>query len=193
MFAKHYVSHHLFCMKLAFVNRKAELGELDASARRGGLLVLSGRRRVGKTRLLRHWMDGPKRTLYQIMDPALRFWFSVHSPHRSLWRTYPPAKKRLLIHGHAASVFEDWYRSLHPAAGRYWEKNLVIDLVCPDPDDADGLLVGEAKWKRLSRTDKARVLHDLEGKWGRCALAARHPKVRFKVFDAEFLNRRNHE
>ncbi|MEO8185683.1 MAG: ATP-binding protein, partial [Deltaproteobacteria bacterium] len=44
-------------MKLEFVNRAAELRELDAAAKVGGLLVLYGRRRVGKTRLLRHWLD----------------------------------------------------------------------------------------------------------------------------------------
>ena len=43
-------------MNLEFVNRKAELRELDAAARKGGLLVMYGRRRVGKTRLLRHWL-----------------------------------------------------------------------------------------------------------------------------------------
>lgn len=41
-----------------FVNRTAELRELDAAARHGGLLVVFGRRRVGKTRLLRHWLEG---------------------------------------------------------------------------------------------------------------------------------------
>ncbi len=43
-------------MALDFVNREAELRELDAAARRGGLLAVYGRRRVGKTRLLRHWL-----------------------------------------------------------------------------------------------------------------------------------------
>jgi uncharacterized protein len=45
-------------MKLAFVNRDLELRELDLAARSGGLLVVYGRRRVGKTRLLRHWLQG---------------------------------------------------------------------------------------------------------------------------------------
>lgn len=44
-------------MNLKFVNRDAELRELDAAARKGGLLVVYGRRRVGKTRLLRHWLQ----------------------------------------------------------------------------------------------------------------------------------------
>lgn len=129
-----------------------------------------------------------KRTLYQIQDPALRFWFSVHSPHRSLWRTYPPEKKNHLIHRHAASVFEDWCRTRFPGAGRYWEKNLEIDVVAPDPDAPDRLLVGEAKWTRLNKSDRQSILRDLKAKWSRCALASAHPDVRFEVFDASSLS-----
>lgn len=40
-----------------FVNREAELRELDAASKAGGLLVVYGRRRVGKTRLLRQWLQ----------------------------------------------------------------------------------------------------------------------------------------
>ncbi len=125
-----------------------------------------------------------KRTLYRIQDPALRFWFGVYSPHRSLWRTYSVGKKRLLIHCHAASVFEDWCRSLYPGSGRYWEKSLEIDLVCPDPEAPDRLLVGEVKWKRLAKRERENFRRGLMDKWSRCALASRHPHVRFEVFDA---------
>jgi hypothetical protein len=45
-------------MILEFVNREQELRELDAAAKRGGLLVVYGRRRVGKTRLLVQWLQG---------------------------------------------------------------------------------------------------------------------------------------
>lgn len=44
-------------MALDFTNREKELQELDAAAKRGGLLVVYGRRRVGKTRLLREWLN----------------------------------------------------------------------------------------------------------------------------------------
>ena len=44
-------------MNMEFVNRNIELRELDAAAKRGGLLVVFGRRRVGKTRLLRQWLQ----------------------------------------------------------------------------------------------------------------------------------------
>ena len=43
-------------MKLEFVNRERELAELDGALRKGGLLVVYGRRRVGKTRLIRQWL-----------------------------------------------------------------------------------------------------------------------------------------
>ena len=43
-------------MELDFVNRDAELRELDLASRKGGLLVVFGRRRVGKTRMLRQWL-----------------------------------------------------------------------------------------------------------------------------------------
>ncbi len=46
-----------------FVNRERELAELGRAARRGGLLVIFGRRRVGKTRLVRRWLEG-RRGLY---------------------------------------------------------------------------------------------------------------------------------
>lgn len=43
-------------MALDFVNRDAELKELEAAAAKGGLLAVYGRRRVGKTRLLVEWL-----------------------------------------------------------------------------------------------------------------------------------------
>ena len=43
-------------MSLDFVNRVREIEQLDAAARKGGLLVVFGRRRVGKSRLLHQWL-----------------------------------------------------------------------------------------------------------------------------------------
>ena len=50
-------------MELPFTNRTQELKELAAAAKAGGLLVIFGRRRVGKTRLLTHWLK-PQNGLY---------------------------------------------------------------------------------------------------------------------------------
>jgi AAA+ ATPase superfamily predicted ATPase len=56
---------------LPFANRSAELRELTAARRRGGLLVIFGRRRVGKTRLLRHWLRDDAGSYSQAIEAPL--------------------------------------------------------------------------------------------------------------------------
>jgi hypothetical protein len=124
-----------------------------------------------------------KRTLYRIQDPTMRFWFRVFSPHQSRWSTYAATDKRTLIHEHAASVFEDVCRARFPGAHRYWEGDIELDLVAPDPGDSEGLVVAEVKWRRLSAAERKKVLGELESKWSRCSLRTRHPNVRFDVLD----------
>ncbi len=63
MFDRHHVFRDVLLMELTFTNRTAELKELEAAATAGGLLVMFGRRRVGKTRLLAHWLK-PRHGLY---------------------------------------------------------------------------------------------------------------------------------
>jgi AAA+ ATPase superfamily predicted ATPase len=128
-----------------------------------------------------------KKVLYRINDPAIRFWFRVYSPHRSRWATYKAAEKRKLLHDHAATVFEDFCRSRVPGAQRYWESNVELDLVAPDPESRKGLLVAEVKWRRLSASERKALLHKVEATWERCSLRARYPKVRFEVLDARAL------
>lgn len=129
----------------------------------------------------------PKKVLYRIHDPAMRFWFRVYSPHQSRWRTYDPAQKRKLVHDHAATVFEDVCRASVPGARRYWEGSLELDLVGPDPEKRDRLLVAEVKWRKLTDAERKRILRELSEKWSRCSLSARHPDVRFDVLDAGIL------
>ena len=128
-----------------------------------------------------------KKILYRIQDPTLRFWFRVFSPHQSRWRTYTTAEKRKLIHEHAATVFEDVCRARFPGSQRYWESNVELDLVAPDPDDRKRLLVAEVKWRRLTAAERKRVLRQLESKWSHCSLRARFPDVRLDVLDAGIL------
>lgn len=129
-----------------------------------------------------------KKTLYRIADPTLRFWFRVFSPHQSLWRTYTPPQKRKLIHDHAATVFEDYCRSRFPGSARHWESGVELDLVAPDPEDPDRLLVAEVKFRGLSAGERRSVFEQLESKWSRCSLGTKHPKVRFDVLDVSSLN-----
>jgi Archaea bacterial proteins of unknown function len=95
-----------------------------------------------------------------------------------------------LIHDHAATVFEDHCRAMFPGSGRYWEGDLELDLVAPDPDGAGGVLVAEVKWRFLSPAAQKTLLAQLRDKWACSALSARHPKVRFEVLDAGALKAR---
>ena len=128
-----------------------------------------------------------RKTLYRIQDPTMRFWFRVYSPHQTLWRSYTAEHKRKLIHDHTATVFEDWCRERIPGAQRYWERNVELDLIAPDPEGGRGLLVAEVKWRRLSVAERENVLRQIEGKWSRCSLRTRYPKVRFEVLDVGIL------
>ena len=73
-FGQHDVAPHnartYYCV-MRFLNRTGELAQLDALANReeGGLAVLWGRRRVGKTRLLLEWCRG-HRGLYTVADSS---------------------------------------------------------------------------------------------------------------------------
>ena len=85
------------------------------------------------------------------------------------------------------TVFEDVCRARFPGARRHWERDIEIDLVAPDPEDASGLVVGEVKWRRLTAAQRAAVSKDLEKRWRACTLSTRHPRVRFIVLDASSL------
>jgi len=117
----------------------------------------------------------------------MRFWFRVFSPHQSRWRTYATAEKRKLIHDHAATVFEDVCRARFPGAQRYWEGNVELDLVAPDPDDRKRLLVAEVKWRRLTAAERQNALRQLQSKWAHCSLRTRLQNVHFDVLDATIL------
>ena len=161
-----------------------------------------GTKQTNLSRLLQQLLDGSiltrempygesvrstKRVLYRIQDPATRFWFRVYSPHQSRWSGYSAAERRALIHAHAASVFEDVCRARVAGSQRYWESNAEFDLVGPDPDDAEALLVAEIKWRRVSAAEQRRMIGALEAKWARTSIAGRHPRVRFEVMDSSRL------
>ena len=107
-----------------------------------------------------------KRSLYQIADPFLRFWFRVVAPNRSLLADAPRETRLLCWQRHRprleASAWEELCRmavpNLHrvvPAiaacgpfghAQRYWRGNdPELDIVARSVTAPD-ILVGEAKW-----------------------------------------------
>jgi hypothetical protein len=72
-------------------------------------------------------------------------------------------------------------------AQRYWERNVELDLVAPDPEDRKQLLVAEVKWRPLSAAERKNVVRQLEAKWSHCSLRGRYPRARFEVLDTSML------
>jgi AAA+ ATPase superfamily predicted ATPase len=125
-----------------------------------------------------------KKTLYRIGDPALRFWFGVYSPQRTLWHRLDVPEKAKLLHDHAATVFEDHCRAKHPGASRYWETGAEFDFV--RREDA-GLVVGEAKFKVLSAGEREALARETAAKWRSTSLGRKYPESAIEILDASAL------
>ncbi|MBI3535150.1 MAG: ATP-binding protein [Deltaproteobacteria bacterium] len=73
---------------LDFTNRKSELIELDLLSKKPGLIVLFGRRRVGKTRLLSQWFQNTDGLYSQCIesDPKMQL-LQIYQDIRSKLKT----------------------------------------------------------------------------------------------------------
>ena len=129
-------------------------------------------------------MRSTKKTRYRIQDPALRFWFQVYSPHRTRWQSYNRAEKEKLVHDHASTVFEDYCRSQHPSAMRYWEAGVEFDFVRENGKQA---VVSEVKFKRLPAAERRQLEAHLAAGWQRSALADRFQDVTSEILDVSVL------
>lgn len=125
-----------------------------------------------------------KKTLYRIGDPALRFWFRVYSPQRSLWGRFSLEEKTKFLLDHAATVFEDFCRARHPEAARYWEAGAEFDFI---RKDGDSVLVSEVKFKKLTATEKTGLKKQLAEKWNSCAASHKHARATFEILDTTTL------
>ena len=125
-----------------------------------------------------------KKTHYRIGDPALRFWFRVYSPQRTTWHRMGVEDKIKLLHDHAATVFEDYCRSRHPDAARYWETGAEFDFI---RKDGDGVVVSEVKFKKLTTTEKTGLKKQLAEKWKSSAAAEKYPRATFEILDTSEL------
>lgn len=106
---------------MEFLNREAELGRLDGLlAAGGGLGVVYGRRRVGKTRLLVEWLRS-KRGAYAVADQS--------TP--DIQRRYLAEAVQAALPGFAEVTYPDWgvllSRLAREARGEGWRGPLVLD------------------------------------------------------------------
>lgn len=116
---------------MLFLNRKAELTRLDRLAREGGLAVVYGRRRVGKTRLLLEWVSAHHGVYFVAdqSDPAIQ-------------RRYLARAIAARLPGFSQVEYPDWRalfdRLSADAAARRFRGPVVIDelpyLVTASPE-----------------------------------------------------------
>ena len=111
-------------------------------------------------------------------------WFQVYSPHRTRWQTYSRTEKEKLIHDHASTVFEDFCRSRHPSAARYWEAGVEFDYV---RESGKRAVVSEVKFKRLAAAERRQLENQLADGWQRSTLARRFPDATFEILDVSAL------
>jgi hypothetical protein len=110
-----------------------------------------------------------KRSLYKIVDPVLRFWYTSYSPHRSRWFHYSEAEKMELLNLHASTVFEDVYRARFPTSKRYWENHIEFDLV--EPLNKKNICIHEVKFKTLDQRERDALKVQLKEKHQRSKLS----------------------
>jgi AAA+ ATPase superfamily predicted ATPase len=107
---------------MEFLDRDEEIGRLNrlAKARGGGLAVLYGRRRIGKTRLLLEW-SARHHGLYSVADPS--------AP--DIQRRYFAEAAATRLPGFADVEYRDWpgllTRLAHDAAARRWRGPIIFD------------------------------------------------------------------
>lgn len=128
-----------------------------------------------------------KKTLYTLNDPALSFYYGTFLPHRQKWNGLSPTEKQLLIHNHASKIWETFCRTAL-GGGRYWEKDIEIDIVAPIPS-SDKHIIAECKWKKMNEKEKNQILNKLEENFSKTTLAKKLNKVEFKVYTPDDLKK----
>lgn len=119
-----YAAWHYAVQHMKFIDREEELGRLTALSKRrdGGLAVVTGRRRVGKTRLLVEWVE---RTggVYFVADQS----------SSEVQRRYLTAALGAKVRGLEGVTFADWRALLTGVAERAiaskWTGPLVLDEI----------------------------------------------------------------
>ena len=85
-------------MRTLFIGRSRELSELNRlyQSKRAEFLILYGRRRIGKTRLITHWME-TAHGVYPSVKPRAFFWVAEPTSSFDQLRSFSQAVFRFEI------------------------------------------------------------------------------------------------
>lgn len=123
-----------------------------------------------------------KKILYRVEDPVLSFYYGTFLPFRAQWPGMNKEEKRTLLKQHACRQWEIFCRRCLPGSGRYWEKEVEIDLVTRQGQE--GYLIAECKWANLDKKEESRLVENLKRKFEQAALSQKMKgkKVSFRIF-----------
>lgn len=128
-----------------------------------------------------------KRALYNIIDQPLSFYYRVYLPRRGRWATLSRKDKLKLLNDHTSLHWESFCRSQFEGSGRYWEKDLEIDLVAPLKKQGTHL-IAECKWTELTKNEEKTLLEKLQSRFKKSALAKKIKAPVFKIFSKKNLS-----
>lgn len=126
-----------------------------------------------------------KRTLYSIVDPALRFYYGTLLPTRSRWATLGNQEKKLILDRHTSHQWEVFCREAFAGSSRYWEAGVEIDLVA---ETKNGPLIAECKWDTLTEKKERALLDDLQRRFGSSGLSGKLKNPIFRIFSKKNLH-----
>lgn len=128
-----------------------------------------------------------KKVLYSVIDPPLSFYYSVFLPHRGRWAALSKEEKLKLLRDHASIHWENFCRRQFEGSGRYWEKDLEIDLVAPLKKQGTHM-IAECKWSDLTEKEKETLLEKLKHRFEKSALAKKIHAPVFRILSKKDLS-----
>lgn len=127
-----------------------------------------------------------KNRLYKIIDPALKFWYSVAKVHKHQWqshKSYTRKFKNDIFKIHVGQVLENLMCDFYKAQS-YWERSLVeFDMVRFHPEIKSCIIISEIKSTLLKDIEKKRLLVDLESRIKKSQLIYQYPNYKLEVLD----------
>lgn len=112
-------------MRTQFIGRSRELSELNRlyQSKKAEFLILYGRRRIGKTRLITHWMETAKpRAFFWVAEPTSSF-DQLRSFSQAVFRFESPQSQPPLD-----MTYGDW-RSAFETLARLAEKERIVVII----------------------------------------------------------------
>ena len=135
-----------------------------------------------------------KKSLYQIEDLSLLFYYSAVTKHRSKWPNYSKKQKMEILHTHCQKAFEIYIRQNIASSQRYWFKDqLEFDVIRETPGKKNNLDIIECKWSRLTKVQKDSIKQKIRNKYNQSPLYKNSLELNISVCDQsnfyEFLKR----